>query len=103
MKHLYLPSLAVLALSAGCATSVDYGQVRSMSCAELNAAVGESATDISRTAVRRGNVSNFDVPFWILGAERAKTALVERDTRRIDEMRGAQGEVVSERDRRCRS
>lgn len=102
MKPFQAPVLVLFAaLSAGCSASLDYSRVQSLSCPDIDVAVGETAKDISRAAIRRGNIRNYDVPFWVLGADRAKEALVDRDTQRIEDLRTAQTGLIAERNRRC--
>ncbi len=72
-----LPPILVLALAfvAGCSSTVastDPGKYDKMSCAELNSALGDTATDISRTAISRGKVANTSVPSWLLGGETSR-------------------------------
>ena len=91
------------ALMSACASSsVDTSQTQSLTCADLDVAIGVTAKQISSVAIRRGNVRSYDVPFWLLGANRAKDALVDRDTRKVEELQAAQTQLTAERDRRCR-
>ncbi|WP_348628433.1 hypothetical protein [Mesorhizobium sp. WSM3868] len=56
-----LRALLPLTLIAGCSSSVasiNPAKYDGMSCAELNSALGDTATDISRTAISRGKVAN---------------------------------------------
>lgn len=89
-------------LSACASSSIDSSRTQSMSCADLDVAIGGTAKQISAVAMRRGNVRSYDVPFWLLGANRAKGALVDRDTRKVEELQAAQTQFTAERDRRCR-
>lgn len=103
MKFLRLLSAAIVALLSACASSsVDITRTQSMSCAELDVTIGSTAKQISAVAMRRGNVRSYDVPFWLLGANRAKEALVDRDTRKVEELQAVQTQFTAERDRRCR-
>lgn len=104
MKVLRSPRpLAVLAVLSACASSsVDTSQLQSKSCADLDIAIGSTAKQISAVAMRRGNVRSYDVPFWLLGANRARQALVDRDTRKVEELQATQTQLTAERDRRCR-
>ncbi len=74
-----------------------------MSCQDLNVALGNNATDISRTAISRGKVANTSVPKWLLGGERVKTAVANRDTTRIDRLQQQQQAIVAVRKQRCPS
>ena len=103
-SRLHLPLLAVLlVLPAACSTSADYGNAQAMSCAELNNAVTQSSSDISRTAVRRGRIGNVDIPSWLPGGASTQQALVDRSTTRLDTERSAQADILAERNSRCRS
>lgn len=94
--------LIALSVLAGCATPAPRGSPESLTCQDIDTAVGQTAKDISRTAIRRGNVESYQVPFWVLGADRAKRALVDRDTRNLAELQDRQGALAAQRDRRCR-
>ncbi|AZO25071.1 MULTISPECIES: hypothetical protein [unclassified Mesorhizobium] len=101
-----LPLTAVLTLAAGCSStvaSIDPGKYDKMSCAELNSALGDTATDISRTAISRGKVANTSVPSWLLGGERVKTVVANRDTARIEKLQQQQQAIVAARKQRCPS
>jgi len=74
-----------------------------MSCAELNSALGDTATDISRTAISRGKVANTSVPSWLLGGERVKTVVANRDTARIEKLQQQQQAIIAVRKQRCLS
>lgn len=101
-----LPLTAVLLLTAGCSStvaSIEPGKYDKMSCAELNSALGNTATDISRTAISRGKVANTSVPSWLLGGERVKTVVANRDTARIEKLQQQQLAIVAARKQRCPS
>jgi len=74
-----------------------------MSCTELNSELGETATNISRTAIARGKVANTSVPSWLLGGERVKTAVAGRETARIERLQQRQQAVVATRKQKCPS
>ena len=99
VQTLALVSAAVLA--TGCSASLDYSRVQSLTCPELDVAVGQMAKEISAIAIRRGTVRSYDVPFWVLGANRAQQALVDRDSRRLGELKAAQDGIIAERRGRC--
>ncbi|MBB6408222.1 hypothetical protein [Mesorhizobium sangaii] len=93
-----------LFLVAGCSSigrSVDPAKYDSMSCTELNRALGGVARDISQTAVTRGKVANASVPRWLLGGARVKTVVTDRETARIDRLKQQEEALVSARARRC--
>ncbi|RRH95430.1 hypothetical protein EH240_24630 [Mesorhizobium tamadayense] len=101
-----LPLTAMLLLAAGCSSivaSMDPGKYDKMSCAELNSALGETATDISRTAISRGKVAKTSVPSWLLGGERVKAVVANRDTAKIERLQQQQQAVVAARARKCPS
>lgn len=96
--------LAVMFLVGGCATiggTADPAKYQSMSCTELNSAVGTSARDISQTAVTRGKVANTSVPRWLLGGSRVKAAVANRETARIDRLKQQQDALFAARARKC--
>ena len=96
----------MLLLAAGCSStvaSIDPRKYGRMSCAELNSALGDTATDISRTAISRGKVANTSVPSWLLGGERVKTVVANRDTARIEKLQQQQQAIIAVRKQRCLS
>ncbi len=99
-------SIATLLLAAGCSSttaSISPAKYDKMNCPELNNAVGDTATEISRTAIARGKVANTSVPNWLLGGERVKTAVAKRETARIDRLQQQQQVIVATRRQRCPS
>ncbi|MDG4854545.1 MAG: hypothetical protein EOQ55_01110 [Mesorhizobium sp.] len=101
-----LRALLPLTLIAGCSSSVasiNPAKYDGMSCAELNSALGDTATDISRTAISRGKVANTSVPTWLLGGERVKTVVANRDTARIERLQQQQQAIIAARKSRCPS
>ncbi|WP_434721771.1 hypothetical protein [Mesorhizobium sp. RIZ17] len=97
-------SIATLLLAAGCSSttgSISPAKYDKMNCPELNNAVGDTATDISRTAIARGRVANTSVPTWLLGGERVKTVVANRETARIDRLQQQQQVIVATRRQRC--
>jgi hypothetical protein len=99
-------SIATLLLAAGCSSttaSISPAKYDKMNCPELNNAVGDTATDISRTAIARGKVASTSVPTWLLGGERVKTAVANRETARIDRLQQQQQVIVATRRQRCPS
>lgn len=97
-----------LALTAGCASgpgsvgSVDPLKYDAMACAELDVAMGTTAAGISRTAINRGTVGQWNVPTWAPGGTKAVTAIQDRQTARIDGLRQEQIAIDSVRKRKCR-
>ncbi len=101
-----LPVTATLLVAAGCTSttaSLDPAKYDRMSCAELNSALGDTATDISRTAISRGKVASTGVPNWLLGGERVKTAVANRETARIERLQQQQQAIIAARRQRCSS
>ena len=102
------PPVLVIALFlvAGCSSigrTVDPAKYDSMSCTELNSALGGIASDISQTAITRGKVANTSVPRWLPGGSRVKTAVADRETARIDQLKQQEEAIASARARRCAS
>ena len=100
-----LPALVIaLFLVAGCSSigrTVDPAKYDSMSCTELNSALGDIARNISQTAITRGKVANTNVPRWLLGGSRVKTAVANRETARIDRLKQQQDAIAAVRARKC--
>lgn len=95
-----------LFLVAGCSSlgrTADPAKYDSMSCTELNSALGDIARDISQTAITRGKVANTSVPRWLLGGSRVKGAVADRETARIDRLKQQEEAIASARARRCTS
>ena len=100
------PPVLVIALLlvAGCSSigrTVDPAKYDSMTCSELNSALGGIARNISQTAITRGKVTNTSVPRWLLGGSRVKTAVAGRETARIDRLKQQQEAIVSARANMC--
>ena len=102
-----LPSalIGVFLAGAGCSAtaSISPAKYEKMNCADLDNAVGDTATDISRTAIARGKVANTSVPNWLLGGERVKTAVANRETARIERLQQQQQAIIATREQRCPS
>ena len=101
-----LPPVLMIALFlvAGCSSisrTVDPAKYDSMTCTELNSALGNVARDISQTAITRGKVVNTSVPRWLLGGSRVKTAVAGRETARIDRLKQQQEAIVAARANKC--
>ena len=99
-----LAALLALSLATGCSSlggTVNPAKYDSMSCTELNNAVGDTARDISQTAITRGKVANTSVPNWLLGGARVKTAVANRETARIEKLKQQQDALVATRANRC--
>jgi len=99
-----VPTFALFLFAAGCSSttgSISPAKYDKMNCPELNNAVGDTATDISRTAIARGKVANTSVPSWLLGGERVKTAIANRETTKIERLQQQQQAIVATRRQRC--
>ena len=108
MKFTPTPILAItgMLLMTSCSSpvgSINQAKYDKMSCAELNSALGDTATEISRNAISRGKVANTSVPNWLLGGERVKTAVANRETARIETLQQQQQAIVAARKQRCPS
>ncbi|WP_432285759.1 hypothetical protein SLT36_03025 [Aminobacter sp. BA135] len=97
-----------LAATAGCVSGpgsvgpVDPLKYDAMACAELDVVMGTTASSISRTAISRGTVGQWNVPAWAPGGTKAITAIQDRQTARIDGLRQEQAAIDSVRKRKCR-
>jgi outer membrane murein-binding lipoprotein Lpp len=96
---------AVLSL-AGCSStlgdgSLDPSAYAATGCNELNAEVKTVSAEISRVAIARGKVANTNVPNWVLGGRRVATAVVDRQTARIDRLQQQEQAIVAARNRNC--
>ncbi len=87
-------------LFAGC-TSIGAQSRGDTSCADINREIGDKSRKITATAISRGKVDNYEPPFWLLGASRAKSALAERDTRKIDKLVSEERALIADRRQRC--
>ncbi|CAN7431458.1 hypothetical protein LJR234_002970 [Mesorhizobium amorphae] len=97
---------AMLLIAAGCSStgrSLDPAKYDKMTCTELNSALGDTASDISQTAITRGKVANTSVPRWLLGGSTVKTAVANRETARIERLQQQQLAIVAARKRQCPS
>ena len=74
-----------------------------MTCPELNVALGDTATEISQTAIARGKVASTSVPSWLLGGERVKTVVANRETAKIERLQQQQQAMAATRKRQCAS
>lgn len=91
---------------AGCSSTLGGGSVEpsayaDASCNALNSEVNSVSAEISRLAIVRGEVAGTDVPTWVPGGQRVATALVDRQTARIDSLHEREQAVVSARNRNC--
>lgn len=101
-----LPPILVLALCLveGCSSiagPVNSAKYEKMTCVELNNALGSTASEISRTAISRGKVAQTSIPAWLLGGARVATAIADRETARIDQLKQQEVVIVAVRVRKC--
>ena len=99
-----LTLVPILFVIAGCTTlrgTADPAKYDTMNCTELNSALGTNAREISQTAITRGKVANTNVPRWLLGGSRVKTAVANRETARIDRLKQQQDAIAAVRARKC--
>lgn len=91
-------------MATGCSLSTpsaDPSAYAAMNCNELNASVAAVSNNISRTAITRGRVVQTDVPSWVPGGRRVATAVVERQTTRIEGMQEQERAMVTARSSTC--
>ncbi len=93
----------VLSFIGGCSATVRPTETAylQLSCAELNEIVARTSSDISRTAVTRGQIANADIPNWVPGGRSVGTKLVDRQTGKLDKLQEHQTAVVAARNRNC--
>ncbi|WP_269932988.1 hypothetical protein [Aminobacter sp. HY435] len=63
--------------------------------------MGDTAKAISATAISRGKVSKWKVPFWAPGGEKAVALIQEGQTAKIDRLRLEQDAIESARRTTC--
>ncbi len=94
----------LLSLIGGCSSTTvrtSEGNYSGLSCAQLNELVAGSSSDISRTAVTRGQIEHTDIPRWLPGGQRVGTKLVDRQTVKLDTLQQQQAALLAARDRNC--
>lgn len=104
--RLPLPVLLLLLVVGGCTSmggAVNPAKYDTMTCVELNNAVGSIAREISQTAISRGKVANTSVPSWLWGGTRVKTAVADRETARIDRLKQQEEAIAAVRARKCQA
>lgn len=89
----------------GCSTVVntpaDASGYAAMTCNELNERLGEVATEISRTAITRGKVTQTNIPGWVPGGRRVASRVIDRQTAQIESLQQRERAIASARDRSC--
>ena len=91
-------AVALFSALAGCASATGQAGNGDSPCAAANVAVGETSKALSAAAIGRGKIKNFDVPFWLPGGTKARSALADRQTRRIEEL---EAELAAKRQERA--
>ena len=86
---------------AGYASATRQAGTGESPCAAVNVAIGETSKELSAAAVSRGKIENFDVPFWVPGGTKARAALADRQTRKIEELEAELAAQRQERAARC--
>jgi len=86
---------------AGCAAATRQAGNSESPCAAANVAVGETSKALSAAAIGRGKIGNFDVPSWVPGGTTARSALTDRQTRKIEELEAELAAKRRERAARC--
>lgn len=91
---------------SGCASAVTTGSVdtaryEAMSCEDLNVAMGEKSSDLSKTAISRGRAEKIAIPNWLLGGKRAVGVVTSRQTTRIERLQAEEAAIYEARKRRC--
>ncbi|WP_292449688.1 hypothetical protein [Mesorhizobium sp.] len=81
--------------------SADTVKYDKMSCAELNVAMGDVATDVSRTAVNRGKVAQTNIPTWLWGGQRVAAAVTARQSARIEQLQRQEAAIAAARRSKC--
>lgn len=72
-----------------------------MTCNELNERLGEVATEISRTAITRGKVTQTNIPGWVPGGRQVASRVIDRQTTQIERLQQRERAIASARDRNC--
>ncbi len=102
-----LASGSLLLLASGCSTlsrppTADPAAYAAKSCNELNDEITAVSTNISRTAITRGRAAQTNIPTWVPGGQRVTTAVVDRQTARIDGLQEQERAMTAARADACR-
>lgn len=95
-----------LASATGCASQgasgrVNQSQYAVTSCNDLNNAIGKTSANISTTAINRGKVSQWNIPFWAPGGAKAVSAIKSRQSAKIDQLQQEQAALITARRHQC--
>lgn len=104
--HIRLACGALLLLATGCSTfspapAVDPAAYAAKGCNELNNEIRAVSTDISRRAITRGRVTQTHIPDWVPGGKDVATAVADRQTARIADLRRQEQALVTARAEAC--
>lgn len=105
MKVISAIVFLICSLITGCAsplrTSVDASKYDTMSCVELNVAMGTVASEISQTAIARGKVANTNIPTWLWGGQRVASTVAARESAKIERLQQQEEAIAAARSRKC--
>ena len=98
--------IIVLFLLAGCSSTVGRGSAdpsayAAMNCNELNDTLASVASQISQTAINRGKVTQTNIPGWVPGGTRVASAVIDRQTAKIERLQDQGDAIAPARDRAC--
>ncbi|MER9594540.1 MULTISPECIES: hypothetical protein [unclassified Mesorhizobium] len=99
------PLICSLMFVGSCASplpaSFDAAKYATMSCVELNVAMGAVADEMSATAIARGKVVHTDIPDWLWGGRRIASAVTARQSAKIERLRQQEAAIAVARRSRC--
>jgi hypothetical protein len=98
--------IIVLLLLAGCSSTIGRGSTdpsayAAMDCNELNDTLASVSSRISQTAINRGKVTQTNIPSWVPGGTRVASAVIDRQTAKIETLQEQERAIASARDRTC--
>lgn len=101
---------ALLALTlSGCALQIgvsgppDTAKYQTMSCADLEVAMGTASKSVSQTAIVRGRATKLRSPRWVPGGSRVISAVTGRQTARIERLTEEEAAIDRARRSRCQA
>lgn len=105
MKVVSAIVLMICGLMTGCASplraSVEAAKYDTMSCVELNVAMGTVASEISQTAIARGKVAHAKIPTWLWGGQRVASTVAASEGAKIERLQQQQAAIAAARSRKC--
>lgn len=96
-----LPCSLMLGCTSPLGASVDAAKYDTMSCVDLNVAMGTVASELSQTAIARGKVARANIPSWLWGGQRVASAVAARESAKIERLRQQQAAIAAARSRKC--